>query len=238
MADTSAIHLQLGDHASKGRKHRGIVARVSADILNEIEEGDLPEGEVGVVVAIIRDVLEAVRESKKGRSAAAIEGIIRRVVKSVFDEHHPINRRIDSILWVLKTAAATDKKVFGGAVVEFSRNVSVEAVMAAMQKVQQTANAATKKLSAAILQTEFGKEMAALNLDGAVKKEAEALVEAGLVTEIVSMLKDDSDLSKEMTDKLKTAGLRLALQVGTSVAVRCAAGKCNWKAIFCCCGTK
>lgn len=214
----------------------GIVAQVSANILAEVERGDLPKGEVGVVVAIIRDVLEAVRArgSKHGSSPAALEGLIKRVVARVFAEGHPVRKRIDAILWALKTAAATDKQTFGGAGMALATHVSVEAVMAAMQRVQATANAAAKKLSAATLQSEFGKEMAALKLHTEVAREAQQLVEAGLVTEVVSMLKDDGELSSRMTEQLKSAGLRLTLRAGAAVATRCASGQCRWKVLFCC----
>ena len=231
-ADARTIQLR---ERRKPKPRRSIVASVARDILAEIENGDLPKGEVGVVVAIIRDVLEAVRESKKGRSAAAIEGMVRRIVARVFDENDPVRKNIDDILWALKTAAAIDKKLFGGAVFEFAENTSVDAIMAAMQKVQRTVNSATTKLSRSVINTEFGKEMAALNLHGHVLDEAHQLIDAGLVGEMVSLMKDDSDLSKEMTDKLKSAGIRLAIQAGTAVATRCAEGKCNWRAVFCCC---
>lgn len=234
--DTSTIQLQLP--AGQAPTLRGIVAQVSGAIQEEIEAGDLPKGGVGIVVAIMHDVLEAVGEgnAKRSGSPAGIEGLIKRVVARVFDASHPVRVRIDDILWALKTAAAMDKAAFGGLGMQFARDASVDAVLAAMQKVQATANAATRKLSAAALSSEFGKEMAALNLHGHVLDEAKQLVKAGLVTEVIGMLRDDTGLSKDVVNQLKCAGARLAVQATTAAVARCTTGKCNWAALLCCRG--
>lgn len=240
-ASAGAIHVTL-EEASQGQSHHiitrpGVVDTVAKQILEEIYVGDLPEGKVGVVVEIMRLVLELSDGTSK--SPAVLEGMILRVLERVFpDKVHPVRKHADTILWALRTAGAMDKEHFGGVGMQFMKDVPVEAVMDAMARVQRTANAAKQKLSAAVLKSEFAKELQAMGLDRAVHAEVTQLVDAGLVTEVVGMLKDDGELSERVKNQLRASGMRLAMQAGTAVAAQCAAGKCTGsklKRMFCCC---
>jgi ATP/maltotriose-dependent transcriptional regulator MalT len=230
----SAATISGGGAAAVANKTKGVVARVVAEMREEIEAGDLPPDTVGTVVAIMREVFAVTDAAKRHElSSAALERTITRCVELVIpNSDHPVRRHLGNIVWALKMAAATDKEHFGGALMVWAAEQPVDVLLAAMQRVQRTANAARGKLSATVLQSNFAHELAASGVADAVVNEASMLVSAGLVTEVVSLLKDDGELSDKMKTKLKVAGLRVALQVVTATAERCASGKCR---LFACC---
>ena len=201
-----------------------LVATVIAGIQQEIVAGDMPaEGTIATVVAVIRGVIDVTRYRRDALSPAALERLMTRAVARLIpDAAHPVRKHLPAILWALRFAAATDKAAFGGAAVQWATTAPVDAVLAAMQRVQALANSSTAgKMSAAVLQGLFAQEMGKLSLSQEVVLETQALVGAGLVTEVLSMLKDDGELSIEMRQKLKATGLRVAVAVAHRARAWC-----------------
>ena len=226
-AEVESVHISM--------RPKTLLEVLTRSVLNEIEDGAVEYGSVGVVVSALRAVVfegrSRVSHGRRAWTAAEVERLCCRIVTSIIpNPTHPVRKQLKNIVWALKRAAALDKEHFGGAVFQWAAGAPVDAVLAAMQKVQQQSAAAVGKVTAAAMDTAFMKTLTEdhPDLTAAAMEEAKALVEAGLVTEVVSMLKDDGEISAEMQQQLKVAALKVGMQAASAVAQRCASGKSFW----------
>ena len=219
------------------RKSDGSLSRLTNLVATAVATGEVEGGSVSVVVRALQETLAAAVPSARGGgegacralTPAAVEKCVKRIVAAVIpNPQHPVRKNLDSILWALKQGASLNKKIFGDVQFEFSKGSPTDVILAAMQQVQQYSNAQAGHVSGAMLQTKFGQMLGAkADVPGVVMREAQALVEAGLVEEMVSMLKDtDNGLSEQMVKQLKISAIEVGAQAAVAVAKKCGWGAC------------
>lgn len=218
---------KAGSRDEEGEGAPGVQNEHVAAIVAAMGHGGVVEADkVSVVVEAYRQVLAYMDSHAMQWLPPHIERVVVLVVVAVVpDVSHVVRVNLDSLMAAMRMAAANTKATFGQTVFDWMDDVPVHCVLKAMHEVESIAAQRTKEREGKMTSEEkrrvFLDMVTRLEASSVVKSHVKDLVKAGLVQELLGLMRDGKALSPAMVDKLQLTAVTLARRSARWFVLRC-----------------